>query len=90
MLTAEITRNSREDVHSVAKASVACPEAESKVRNKCDEMGASILTYDLEAVAGRYRTEAAKHLARRLFRMLVRSEKRQREPGFPVSAKRAP
>ena len=89
MLTAQITRDTREDVQSVAKASDARPEAESKIRSECDEMGASILTYDLEAVAGRYRTEAAKHLVRCLFRMLVRSEKRQREPGFPVPANRA-
>jgi hypothetical protein len=85
MLTAEITMDTREDVQSVAKASVARVEAESMVRSKCDEMGASMLTYDLEALAGRYRTEAAKHLARYLFRMLVRSKKRQRELWFPVS-----
>jgi hypothetical protein len=82
MLTAKITRDIREDVHSVANSSVAGTDARSKATSVCDD--GPILTYDLEAMAGQYRTVAAKRLVRRLFRMISTSQKRQTTPQFAL------
>ncbi len=79
MLSVEFTRDAMAEVHSVGKPSVQRTGATTKVRSNRDELGASILTYDLEAVARRYRAKAVNRLARTVFRNLARSELRQRE-----------
>ncbi len=79
MFSAEIAKDARAEVRSVGTRSVLRTGATTKSRSARDELGASILTYDLEAVAGRYRAKAVKRLARTLFRNLARRETRQRE-----------
>ena len=91
MLTAQVTRDIREDALSAANASVARTGSKRKAANEQVELGGSILTYDLEDMAGRYRAAAAKRLARRLFRILVKSDRCQRASRFRVSgAKQTP
>ncbi len=79
MLSAKFAKDAFPEVHSVGTRSVPCTGATTKIRSARDESGASILTYDLEAVAARYRTKAFNHLVRTLFRNLARSETRKRE-----------
>ena len=86
MLSVEFTRDARAEAHSVGKPSVQRTGATTKVRSNRDELGASILTYDLEATARRYRAKAVNRGARTLFRIRARNETRQRENQSDVVA----
>ncbi len=79
MLSAKFAKDAFPEVHSVGTRSVLRAGATTKLRSVRDELGASISTYDLEAVARRYRAKAVNRLARTEFRNPARSESRQRE-----------
>ena len=87
MVSEKITKDARADVYSEGTLSVLRTGTTTKNRSARNELGALILTYDLEAVAGRYRARAVNRCVRTLFRNLARSETRQRENESDVVAR---